>query len=225
MRDAGGSQAGARGRGPGGQGGRPSGPEEAGASVGPPAAPRSPRRRRSLVRWLPDHARTAVWGLFSARRGPPRVVVQGVVCGSAGVLLSVRSDLHGWELPGGNPAPGETERDALVREILEETGVRVEVERLIGSYHRTGFLPHVARVYRCRPVAGAPRASSETPRVGWWPPTHLPGTLLPWYRGPLRDALRQSGSPVVRREHQGLRAVWAGLVIDLRMRWSRDEAQ
>jgi 8-oxo-dGTP diphosphatase len=181
-------------------------------------------RLRSFARWLPDHARTALWGLVSGRRGPPRVVVQGVVLGPDGVLLSVRVDLRGWELPGGNPDPGEAEAEALAREILEETGVRVEVERLVGSYHREGFLPHVARVYRCRAVGGAPRPSLETPRVAWWDPERPPATLLPWYRGPLRDALAPQRPPVERHERQGLAAIWAGFVIDLRMRWSGDRA-
>lgn len=180
-------------------------------------------RLRAFARWLPDHARTALWGLVSGRREPPRTVVQGVVLGARGVLLTVRVDLRGWELPGGNPDPGESETEALAREILEETGVVVEVERLTGTYHRSGFLPHVARVYRCRARGGAPRPSDETPRVAWWDVRALPGTLLPWYRGPLEDALA-GGEPVVRHERQGLAAIRAGFWIDLRMRWTRDRA-
>lgn len=184
-----------------------------------------PGRLRAFARLLPDHARTAFWGLVSGRRGEPRTVVQGVVLGPPGVLLSVRVDLRGWELPGGNLRPGEEEREALAREVLEETGVRVAVEGLVGTYRRSGFLPHVARVYRCRPLGGEPRPSSETPRVAWWDPEAPPSTLLPWYRGPLRDALCDAGAaPIEREEHQGVAAVWAGLTIDLRMRWSRDRA-
>lgn len=176
-----------------------------------------------LARILPDHARTAWWGLVGHRRRGVRVV-QGVVIDGERVLLTVRSDLHGWELPGGNTMPGESDTDALLREVEEETGLTVEIERLVGDYHRSGFLPHVARVYRCRPAGGRLRPSPETPRVRWWPLDALPSTLFPWYRGPLGDALAPGGSAVSRHEHQGLAAVWAGLVTDLRMRWSDDEA-
>jgi len=197
----------------------------------------------SLAWTLPDHLRTALWGTLGHRLHPgSRRVVQAVVLSSAGVLLCVRRELHGWELPGGHPAPGESEPDALAREVCEETGVRVVVEALVGEYRRSGFLPHVARVYRCHPAPDGPvrcgartdraapappplRASAETPRVAWWDPADLPATLLPWYRRPLEDGLRPAAQPVLRQEHQGLREIWAGLRIDLRMRLSDDRAR
>lgn len=165
---------------------------------------------------LVDYAITAWKGLVAnplAAETP--VVVQAVVLGEQGLLLSVRSDLRGWELPGGRPEPGETDEEAVAREVLEETGVRVEVERMVGAYHRSGFLPHVARVYRCRVVAGAPRPSSESPEVAYWPPDAPPAHLFPWYRAPLRDALAGGEQPVERHERLGIGAIWAGLRIDL----------
>ena len=57
-----------------------------------------------LARILPVYAKLAWWGLVRPRvpGRPPRVVVHGVILSERGVLLSVRSDLRGWELPGGN---------------------------------------------------------------------------------------------------------------------------
>jgi 8-oxo-dGTP diphosphatase len=146
------------------------------------------------------------------REASARDVLQGVVLDRGRVLLAVRRELRGWELPGGAPRPGESPEDALRREVLEETGVEVEVEALVGDYHRSGFRPHHARVFRCRPLRG------ETPRVAWFSLSELPATLFPWFRGPLEDAV--AGRCVRREEHQGLAAVLAGLRIDLRMRWS-----
>jgi ADP-ribose pyrophosphatase YjhB (NUDIX family) len=172
---------------------------------------------------VPSWARIAWWGLVSPRvERAPLVVVQAVVRGPAGILLCLRSDLRGWELPGGEPQPGESLEQALVREVREETGIDVEVERAVGEYVRHGFRPHSARVFLCCALAGTPAPSDETPRVAWFPAGALPDTLFPWYRGPLADALAGRPAPVQRHERQGLAAILAGLAIDLRMRWRGD---
>jgi len=188
------------------------------------------RRLGRLALTLPQHTRTAWWGFVGhrLRRGVANgrlVVVQAVIRNAGQVLLSVRRDLRGWELPGGNLDPGESEEQALLREVYEETGLRVEIQGLVGEYHRSGFLPHCARVYRCRPLSGVLQPSYETPVVRWWDPGALPDTLFPWYRAPLADALAKLPEPPVRYEHQGLTAIWAGFRIDLRMRASGDRAE
>jgi len=171
---------------------------------------------------LPVYAKLAWWGLVRPRvpGRAPLVVYHGVILSERGVLFSVRSDLRGWELPGGNAEPGEPGEAALRREILEETGLEVAVERRVGDYVRTGFAPHTARVYRCRPVGGELRPSSETPLVRWFPLDAVPDTLFPWYRAPLADALAELPEPVTRHERWGVAAILAGMRIDLRMRIS-----
>jgi 8-oxo-dGTP diphosphatase len=149
------------------------------------------------------------------------IVHQGVVLGPAGVLLAERAELRGWELPGGEALPGESGEQAVAREVLEETGVEVHVEGLAAEYLRSGFRPHLARIYRCRAVAGAPRPSAETLRVAWFAPERLPDTLFPWCRGPLADALDAPGPLRARSERQGVREVLAALAIDLRARLRR----
>jgi len=177
-------------------------------------------RLRRLARALPTWARLAWWGLVEPRfAAGPELVVQGVVLSDAGVLLAVRSDLQGWELPGGTPEPGEAPEAALRREMAEETGLVVAVERLVGEYRRTGFRPHRARVFRCRVVGGREAPGSETLRLAWFRQDAVPDTLFPWYREPLADALACQGGPVERVAHNGLRAIAAGAIIDLRMRW------
>ena len=152
------------------------------------------------------------------------MVAQAVIRSERGVLLTVRRDLRGWELPGGNRDPGESPEDALVREVREETGLDVVIERHVGDYVRTGFRPHTAAVFECRVSGGTLRPSDETPLVRWFDPAELPETLFPWYHAPLADAMAPEQEPRLRREHQGLAAIWAGLSIDLRMRWSDHRA-
>ena len=179
-----------------------------------------------LAAALPAYARIAWWGLVSPHApgaGALRVV-QAVVLREGRVLLAVRGDLRGWELPGGTPHPGESDARALVREVREETGLDVEVLRHVGDYERSGFRPHRASVFVCSVLGGAERPSEETPRLRWFDPERPPTTLFPWYRAPLRDALAAHPEPVERRERQGPASVLAGLAIDLRMRISDDTA-
>lgn len=166
------------------------------------------------------------WGLVAPRLSERStlVVVQAVVVSGDGILLAVRGDLRGWELPGGTPEPGEPLEDALCREVNEETGLDVEVEALVGDYVRSGFRPHTARVFRCRVLGGQLRTSHETRALRWVAPEALPGTLFPWFRAPIEDALGAGGEAVERLEHQGLGSIVSAIGIDLRMRSSRDRA-
>ena len=50
------------------------------------------------------------------------------------VLLTRRTDNGRWCLPGGAMEAGESVAEACVREVWEETGLRVRVTRLVGVY-------------------------------------------------------------------------------------------
>jgi len=182
-------------------------------------------RLRALAGILPTYASIAWSGLVwpRVRRGVD-AIQQAVVLSERGVLLALRGDLRGFELPGGSALAGESDEEAVRREVREETGVLVEVEARVGDYVRSGFRPHRARVWRCRAVGGAPRPGDETLAVAWFDPAAPPAALFPWYRAPLADALGRWPSPVLRHERLGAAAVLAGLRIDLRMRLSSEPA-
>jgi ADP-ribose pyrophosphatase YjhB (NUDIX family) len=76
-------------------------------------------------------------------------------------LLLVRqrmSDTRAWSLPGGTVDPGETLSEAVVREVQEETGVEVEVERLLYVCDRPEHDPPVLHVtFELRRTGGEPR--------------------------------------------------------------------
>lgn len=63
-----------------------------------------------------------------------RVAAYAVIERRGKILLTHwrRGHLHGWTLPGGGLEDGEDPRDAVVREIFEETGLTAKAGRLLG---------------------------------------------------------------------------------------------
>ncbi|MFC5908091.1 NUDIX hydrolase [Streptacidiphilus monticola] len=133
------------------------------------------------------------------------VSVAGVVVRDDGrVLVIQRADNGTWEPPGGVLELGESVEDGLRREVLEETGVHVEVDRLTGVYKNMN-LGVVALVFRCRPTGGELATSDESRSVDWVAPGEAVERMAEVYSIRLRDAL-SSGSPAV-RAHDGKRMV------------------
>lgn len=68
------------------------------------------------------------------------------------VLLTRRADNGRWCLPGGGMDPGESAEEACVREVLEETGLVIQVTRLVGVYTSPHILVEYADGNKIQPV-------------------------------------------------------------------------
>ncbi|MFF7127568.1 NUDIX domain-containing protein [Streptomyces sp. NPDC008240] len=136
------------------------------------------------------------------------VSVAGVVVREDGRLLAIRRADNGtWELPGGVLELEETPEAGVTREVLEETGIHVEVDELTGVYKNTtrGI---VALVFRCKPSGGTERTSSESTAVDWLTPEEVSERMSEVFAVRLLDALDGNGPHV--RSHDGRRLIPAG---------------
>ncbi|WP_051159767.1 MULTISPECIES: NUDIX hydrolase [Streptomyces] len=132
------------------------------------------------------------------------VSVAGAVVRDDGRILAIRRADNGtWEPPGGVLELDESPEDGTVREVLEETGIRVSVERLTGVYKNMNR-GVVALVFLCRPEAGAERTSSESTAVRWLSPQEVRDMMSEVYAIRALDALSPTLAPHV-RSHDGRR--------------------
>lgn len=130
-----------------------------------PAPGERPVCARGHYTWYPD----------------PKVAV-GVVPARDGRILLVRRnhepEYGRWAFPSGFVDAGEVVEEAAAREVLEETGVTVRLDALLGVYSRPGeqviFIAYAGTI-----VSGEPVAGDEALDVAFFAPDALPELPFP----------------------------------------------
>lgn len=89
--------------------------------------------------------------------------------GSTRVLLVHRPRYGDWSLPKGKTLPGESDADAALREVAEETGLRcaLEAEAGILHYRDRKDRPKIVRYWAMAPLEGQFVPNEEVDEVVW----------------------------------------------------------
>ncbi|HLI88403.1 MAG TPA: NUDIX domain-containing protein [Ktedonobacteraceae bacterium] len=131
------------------------------------------------------------------RSAPFRIGVYALIFDEGRVLLALRRDIDWWNLPGGGMEAGETVEEAMRREVREETGLEVVVERLVGVYSKPQK-QEVVLTLRCQVVGGTLTATQESRECRFFMPNELPVNTLPKHRQRVEDALLNQERAVLR---------------------------
>ncbi|WP_062909377.1 NUDIX hydrolase [Mycobacterium avium] len=132
------------------------------------------------------------------------VSVAGIVVRDDGRVLVIKRDDNGhWEAPGGILELDESFEDGVRREVFEETGLTVTVERLSGVYKNLAQ-GIVALVYRCRLAGGEPHATVEAREIRWMTKEEVQTAMTPAFGVRVLDAFETEPQS---RAHDGVNIV------------------
>ncbi|HHP0491348.1 TPA: NUDIX domain-containing protein [Vibrio harveyi] len=119
------------------------------------------------------------------------------------LLLQKKSD-GSWSLPAGMIEPGESPSQAVIREVREETGLAVEVERVLGVFGGEGFgfaypngdqVEYTVIMFKCQQTGQfAEDLDEETIELAWFSRSDMPTLALPY---PLECLFAENIEPLV----------------------------
>lgn len=111
------------------------------------------------------------------------------------ILLQEKSSGEGWSLPAGAIELGESPQQAIIREVMEETGFEVSVQKIIDVFGGTDFryvypngdkVEYVVTLFECR-TEGQQSAPSdrETKSIRYFSQADMPPLALPYPKASL----------------------------------------
>ena len=111
--------------------------------------------------------------------------------------MSSRGNPGKWDFPGGKADPGESFEATLLREVEEETGLRIALGRVVGAAESEAPGRRVAYlIMEARPVSGQVLLSDEHEDHAWVPVQDLAGAdLAPQFRRFAQEYARTGGTP------------------------------
>ena len=113
------------------------------------------------------------------------------------LLLQEKSSGEAWSLPAGGIELGESPQEAIIREVMEETGYAVDIHDILGVFGGQAFrytypggdrVEYVAILFQCRIIGGSGiPTDSETKSIRYFGRHDMPELALPY---PIDDLFR-----------------------------------
>lgn len=113
----------------------------------------------------------------------PKPCVAVMVVREGKILLALRGiePAKGkWDIPGGFIEPGESAEQAAVREIFEETSLRVRIRAFLGSIsdvYGERREPTLNLCFIAEILEGEPRPRSDVAKLAWFCPDQAPAAM------------------------------------------------
>ena len=122
---------------------------------------------------------------------PRHIVVALVFVRQDDRILLVRQNYgrRYWSLPGGVVELGESIDEAAVREVREEAGLDVRIERVVGLYSKPEQ-ESLAVTFEARVVGGTLQADNEISECRFFPTDQLPQPIREHLRDRVADFSR-----------------------------------
>jgi len=123
-----------------------------------------------------------IWAHFLAAkivRSKFRAAVAALIFNKQGQVLLFKHTYRKWQwgIPAGSLEPREQPAEAVLREFYEETGMKIQIERLLTVVSAKED-HHLTIVYLCEIVGGEFKASNEVSEIKFFDLNDLPQMLL-----------------------------------------------
>lgn len=113
----------------------------------------------------------------------------GIIFDTEGrVLLCHRRDMDLWNLPGGGMESGELPTTTVIREVREETGLEIQVERLVGVYAKPDK-DDLVFAFTCQAIGGTLTETDEADICRYFPLASIPANTAPKHVERIWDAV------------------------------------
>jgi ADP-ribose pyrophosphatase YjhB (NUDIX family) len=116
------------------------------------------------------------------------------------VLLCHRRDQDIWNLPGGGVESGELPNEAVIRETLEETGLKIKILELVGIYGKSNKDEFIF-VFLGKITGGKIKKTDEADETRYFKLKNIPKNTIPKHVGRIRDAAKKRSKPIFRWQH------------------------